>query len=329
MPRFVPSKDFETVLVPGAIKAAQDASGATKTDLFMVPPASIHVIEGFNLRVTGTDEYDGKIAELTQSIIENGFFRDKPLSVIVQKDDDGASYYALTDGHRRLAATLAAVAAGAEIETVPCVVVRTGTSLEDATVAMMLNGEALTPYEKAIGVNRLLKSGMDEGQIAKKLGVTKTYVTDLALILAMPAKLRTLVASGKVAAGVAVRAFRDDPKTAVDRVTEGVETAAKRGKNKAAPRDVKKSERPAGATKPGRKPNPLRTEIDFAAEQGEHVELALFEGFRNIGGGAWWTLSETEGFATIVQDVKIKVLCVLKEPTPGTEVKPVADTSDL
>jgi ParB family chromosome partitioning protein len=350
MPKVIPNATYDFDIADGKLKDAMTASAASNTNMMMVAPDQLVVLDGFNLRVTGTPEYEAGIREIADSIKENGFYRDKPFSVKVVGLEGGASGFGIMDGHRRYAGLqIALQEAPGCVELVPIVEVRKGTSLADATIAMMQTGTALTPFERSIGVARLVKAGLDDDMIAKRLAITKTYVNDLITIGAMPAKLKALIQDGKVSAGPAVRAYKEDPKTALARLTEAVETATARGKSKAAPKDIKGTSKAtkdtaAAGNKPGRPPNPLKSEFAFEKVAGDKVPLAEISPFLGFGGGGWFILSEEEGIYEILQDVKITGKCVLKEKLPGVVVQdaapeapakkggkkaPAVDTSDL
>jgi ParB/RepB/Spo0J family partition protein len=321
--KVIPSTEYEAVVEQASAASAAKALGAKEGKVFMVPPGDILLLEGYNLRITGTPEYDAGIKVLAESMAENGFYFDKPLSVMPIKQESGSGFV-VTDGHRRLAAALMAIEMGAKIETVPCIAVKAGTNLEDATIAMMQNGEPLSPYERAIGVARLIKANMDEGQIAKRLGVTKQYVIDLLTLTSMPAAIRNMVMAGKVSAGTAIKEFRKDSKSAVERLRNAVDTVAAKGKTRATAKDIEKAppkeKAEPGTSNRGRKPNPLRNEFEFEVQEGESVLLADIEIFKGFGGGEWYRLSEVEGEAIITQGIKIVGVCTLAPPLPGEQV---------
>ena len=166
-------------LVPGSVKAAMKEVGASSSDLWMVPYKDIRVIEGFNVRVRNA-EYEAHLHSIRDSILANGFYRDKPLEGYVAKED-GTNVIYITGGHTRYEAAGLAIEAGAAIEALPIIVKPAGTSQEDLTVALVTgnSGRPLTPIETAIVIKRLLGFGLDEKQIAQRLGYGKKYVEDL------------------------------------------------------------------------------------------------------------------------------------------------------
>jgi len=219
-------------LAPGSVKAAMKEAGASSSDLWMVPYENIRVIEGFNVR-TRNAEYLAHVQDIKNSIIANGFYRDKPLEGYVAKED-GQNVIYITGGHTRHEAAGLAIAEGHEIVALPVIVKPAGTSQEDLTVALVTgnSGRPLSPIEIAVVCKRLLGFGQDEKGIAAKLGYTKKYVEDLLGLLSAPSAVRKLVEQGKVSATLAISEIKKDPKGAAKKLTEAAEVAKSTGKGK-------------------------------------------------------------------------------------------------
>ena len=73
------------------------------TDLFLIDPRNIVVVDGFNVR------RDFDLDELKEQIKAKGVLN--PLTVIAFKDDEGNEKYKLVDGERRYRATMLAISA--------------------------------------------------------------------------------------------------------------------------------------------------------------------------------------------------------------------------
>ena len=187
-------------ITAGPVKATMKDAGASSSDLWNVPVAAIRIMEGFNVRVHNTD-YAAHICEIGESILANGFMKDKPLSGFVA-NEGGQNIIYVTDGHSRLEAVAYANERGAQITTVPVVTKPAGTGIEDLTIGLVTSnsGKPLTPIEKAAVVKRLVGYGMEEAVIAKRLGFTVGYVGDLLKLIAAPKKIRAMVESGEVSA---------------------------------------------------------------------------------------------------------------------------------
>jgi len=349
MAQVIPSAEFNTEIVPGVAKAALSAAGAKaeSNGLFMVPVGALRVIEGFNVRVTGTKDYEAGINELANSIMQEGFYKDKPLVGYVGKDGEDDVIF-LTDGHRRLEATKRAIANGAgEIERLPVIVKPSTTNMVDLTVALAKTGTPLTPYEMAIIVKRLAGYGVEEGQIALRLGVTKRYVSDLQVLLSAPAKVRSLVMDGKVSATLAIQAMREDAGTAAEKLTEAVKKAKELGLDRATGKHVNMAagggetgdgeakEKPKHKNpKPGKAGKFVLSVKGKAGDKLKLTEIALFAG---VQGGAWYTANEKDPKTVIlVQPINLKITGTfgdLMEPAAEGEGEgdkaPAADTEGL
>jgi ParB-like chromosome segregation protein Spo0J len=332
MAQVIPSAEFNTEIIPGVAKAALAAAGAKAetNGLFMVPVDVLRVIEGFNVRVTGTKDYEAGIAELANSILQEGFYKDKPLVGYVGKDGDADVIY-LTDGHRRLEAVKRAIAGGAkEIERVPVIVKPSTTNMVDLTVALAKTGTPLTPYEMAIIVKRLAGYGVDEGQIALRLGVTKRYVADLQVLLSAPAKVRSLVMDGKVSATLAIQAMREDAGTAAEKLTEAVKNAKALGLDRATGKHVNMAPPGEGGDgEPKEKPkhkNPKpgkagKFVLAIKGKAGDKLKLTEIALFAGVQGGAWYTANEKDAKTVILtQPINLKIT-----GTFGDLVEPAAE----
>jgi len=334
MAQVIPSAEFNTEIIPGVAKAALAAAGAKaeSNGLFMVPVGALRVIEGFNVRVMGTKDYEAGINELANSIMQEGFYKDKPLVGYVGKDGEEDVIF-LTDGHRRLEATKRAIANGAsEIERLPVIVKPSTTNMVDLTVALAKTGTPLTPYELAIIVKRLAGYGVEEGQIALRLGVTKRYVSDLQVLLSAPAKVRSLVMDGKVSATLAIQAMREDAGTAAEKLTEAVKKAKELGLERATGKHVNMaagggSEDGDGETKEKPKhknPKPGKAGkfvLAIKGKPGDKLKLTEIALFAGVQGGAWYTANEKDAKTVILtQPINLKIT-----GTFGDLVEPAAE----
>ena len=222
--------EFQLALVPGAVKAA--TSELKSGDLWNVNIDDIVVIDEFNVRSKDAD-YDTKVREIADSIKANGYLRNKPVALFVALID-GVSVLALYDGHRRLGGAKLARSEGAELNTITGVTAPKGTSMEDLTVALVVanNGEQLKPGEVAAVCKRLINFGMETPEIAKRLGFTKTYVESLLELAAAPREIRNMVASGKVAATLAIQVMKKHGTEATKVLKDAAVTAEAAGKTR-------------------------------------------------------------------------------------------------
>jgi hypothetical protein len=264
--------------------ALANAGAARTGKLTMVAPEQIHIVPGFNLRVTETPEYKEGIRELADSIKSEGYYDSQPLGVF-PAEIDGEAGLALISGHRRYEAALLAIAEGADITRLPVVLKRPGSS--DLDLAMSLHKENThvrpTILERAVLANRLMKIGMDDDEIASRLGVTNRHIRDLKTIINAPKGVRDLIRDGKIAASEAILGLRKDP------TGNKIMEAAAKADERAMQSEARKAEKLTRKTLEGGGEKPPRntmttTLLNFAVKAGveflyEDVEpfMALIE----------------------------------------------------
>lgn len=163
--------------VKGVIMAKPKRKGKTilatvcdvhrRSDIFHIDPEVIEVEPDWNERT----DFSGE-DEMVESIKENGVI--KPL--LVQKTS--GNRLLLRDGERRLRATKRARREGAEIQSVPVIVLNTKATESDVYFQSLLSneGKPFTPVEEARAFRRLIGWGFTVEQIAKRLGKSATHV---------------------------------------------------------------------------------------------------------------------------------------------------------
>lgn len=211
----------------------KDMASST-ADIFNIPVDLIGVDPHFNVRFD-TPELADHIEALRDSIIGSGFLRSRPLTVRMAEDQAGVI---VVDGHCRLAAARLAIAAGAEVKTLPCVA--EGRGVRDADRDMMLltanNGLPLSQLEQAEVVKRLLSYGWSEADIGKKMGRSRQHVMNLLALSEVPESVRSCVVSGQVSGTAAVALVRREGAAGAVRVLEKAVSRAGGGAVK--PRDL-------------------------------------------------------------------------------------------
>lgn len=202
-------ENFEAQLTAGNVKAAMKDVNAVSADLWQVAPNQLRVLDGFNARIRN-QAYEARVRWIADSIRENGFYKDKPLSGYVAREN-GQNVIYVTGGHRRHEAVLLAISEGVEVPMVPVIVSQKGTSIEDLTVALVVgnDGEPLSLYESAIVCKRLAGFGWDSKEIARRLGYASTqYVDGLLSLAAAPLPIRRMVMENIVSATSAIEAIK-------------------------------------------------------------------------------------------------------------------------
>ena len=165
--------------------AVDAAAKEQRTEMLL---SDLHPFEGHPFKVL-----DDELMEQTvESIKQIGVV--SPL--IVRPDPEGG--YEILSGHRRLhAAQLAG------LETVP-VIVKDVTDEQAMELALVenLQREDLDPVEEAAGIRELMdRCGLTQEQAARKLGKSRSAVTNSLRLLALPEDVRRMVSGGKLSFG--------------------------------------------------------------------------------------------------------------------------------
>ena len=226
------SHNFSADLVAGNMKSAMKDADAKSRDLWMVPVDKLIIMDEFNVRPKN-DEHQVAVRAIADSIKENGFYSHKPFAVLVIKRN-GLDIIAVYDGHTRYEGLQLAISEGVLVERVPVVAAPSGTTLEDITVGLVTNnsGRQLEPMGVAVVCKRLIGYGLNNTDIAKRLGFTSAYVGGLLSLVGAPKRIRDMVSDGKVSATLAVNTLRDEGEKAVDVLEAGLDVAKDSGKTK-------------------------------------------------------------------------------------------------
>ena len=131
------------------------------------------------------------LEELANSIKEYGLLQ----PIIVTKKDD---YYEIVAGERRWRA-----AKIAGLEEIPAII-RDDDEQTNKEIALIENiqREDLNPFEKALGIRRLMdKYGLTQEQVSKKLGKSRSTISNTVRILYLAPDVLELVKQGKLTEG--------------------------------------------------------------------------------------------------------------------------------
>ena len=259
---------FELSLQAGSGKKSM--VNAKSADLWKCPVREIVLIPDFNARVKN-DNYRAEVRVIADSIIQNGYYNSRPLSIFVGLNSEGVSVNYLYDGHRRFEAIQLAISEGHSIETVPCVTAPQGTSMEDLTVALvtMNNGAALKPYEVASVCKRLVNFGMGIEEIALKISVTPTYVRGLLDLMASPRSIQAMVSNGTVSATLAIDTIKKHGVNAPKVLADGKEKANAQGKTRVTGKTLAIAKEKPEKTQ---KPNLLATATVWLARNADLIQ---------------------------------------------------------
>lgn len=221
----------------------------SKRDLLMIDPRKIQVEEGYNVRDLTTPAAHASLHQLAQSIADNGFSIEHPITVRLKGED-----IFVVAGHRRRAASMIAIEKlGAEIQSIPCIAEAKGTSDADrcADLVVSNSGEPLTALEIAAVVKRLIGFGWEKVQIAKRLGwETKQTVDNHLDLLAAPQDVQRMVRDNEVSPSVAMHVVRKHGDKAGETLAAAKVQAVSEGKSRVALAHVKASTGEFQATVP-------------------------------------------------------------------------------
>lgn len=119
-----------------------------------------------------------------------------------------------------------------------------------------------TVLDKAIGVQRLLDTGMKQAEISRRLGISKALVSNYVRVAGFPDEVKAMIADGKISARAAVELSIVDPKNVLKEAKKLVEAspdkrvstsvAEKKRKGKTVEGDGEEGEGETDAT-PGKK----------------------------------------------------------------------------
>lgn len=176
----------------------KEASISTKS-LYMIEVDSIHVKEGFNVRLR-TPEYEEHIEKLKQSIIAEGFHDHEPIGVFVDEQSSGEAKIFVHSGHSRLEAVKRAAKEGVVIKAIPCIMMPKGTNREDITLSLITSneGKPLEPLERAAVIKMLVKYGMSLSEIARRTSLSERTVRYALKMMESPQELLDLIAQDKI-----------------------------------------------------------------------------------------------------------------------------------
>ena len=208
-------------------------------NLYAFDPRLLRIEVGFNARLVDFDPADDEDLALARSIAEVGV--KQPLTVYM-KDGEPT----VTDGHRRLGATLYAMdALGADIKSVPVQTETKHASATDRAYSPLLrnSNKPLSPIERANQYAKLIGLGHSEGDIAVRIGKSRQHVTDMLALRAAPQAVVDLVQAGEVSATLAsqtIKAAKGDSTVATEKLVSAVTAAKAAGKTRATAKHVER-----------------------------------------------------------------------------------------
>lgn len=170
-----------------------ETNATKRTDIFLIDPRNIVVVEGFNVR------QDFDLEELKEQIKAKGVLN--PITVIPFKDANGVERYKLVDGERRYRATMQALQEGADIPWIKALKAPKDATTEDLYIEQMMRneGKRFTEYECAIMFRRFKEEfGYSQVVIAEKFKKSPAFISKCLSLLELPPYLQQKIVKGEL-----------------------------------------------------------------------------------------------------------------------------------
>lgn len=183
-------------------------------EVVKIPIDKIVIREGFNVR----SDY-GNLEELADSILENGQTVPGRVDVL----EDGT--FALVDGHRRFEAHKILKERG--FESYFIAIVNNKKTTEEQRILQMFttqDNKPLAAHEVAELISRLVNLGHDQVSVAKKIGKTPSYVSQMLNFANETPEIKKMVADGLVKVSTVLKVQKDvkDTKERAEVIKEAV-----------------------------------------------------------------------------------------------------------
>lgn len=191
-----------------------------------ITPADLLKVSFSRMRLDPDNERTdlGDIDWLVKNIREEGV---KSVMDGYKGKEDGEGVIFIRDGSRRFKAMEIIYEGGNGLNLIAFVKTYDKRTLnkEQSVVDRFIKneGKPFTPLEKATAVSKLLAYNWDEKKIADKLGMSVMWVNNMAILNALPQKVKELVANGTISATLAIREARkgeSNVETLVEKVNE-------------------------------------------------------------------------------------------------------------
>lgn len=200
-------------------------------DILKVNPKNINIKPGWNARDFNDPENIEAVNVIARSIAEIGFKANKPLTVCWE---DGKCW--LLNGETRLRGALQAIANGVDLKTIPVLNTDRFANEADRIFDQSLDnaGRPFKDLEQARNWKRLVDLGWQQGDIAKRAGISASRVSQILSLLTLPEPVKAMVTAGEVSAGLAVQTVNASasPSAAEKTLKQGLEAAKAEGKSK-------------------------------------------------------------------------------------------------
>lgn len=233
--------------------AEAKTEGIQKATHFKVDPSKVEFEPGFNLRDEGP-ELEAHLESMYQAMKAGASFPPIDVSIIEGR-------IIASDGHCRTRTACRLIAEG-----IPYMLeARQFRGNEAERVCHMLGsaqGKALSPLEAGRGFARLLRYGMTVGDIAKRLGISRTTVDNGLALAESPVEVQQMLSAGSVSVQVVQQTIAKHGTDAPTVLKDAVSKAQASGIKKVTAKHV--SEKKSKASERDRLVDVVRDLLDVA-----------------------------------------------------------------
>lgn len=214
-------------------RSALDSKKLGRVDAFTMDPRDLKIVPMFNTRIPSA-AYRAHIDDLKAKIRKHGYLKNHPMSIFIQKIDQGTVEFWVTDGNTRLAAVLELLGEGVNIHGVTVVLEPDGTTLSDITARLVINNTAkpLTDLEIGLVLKRLISYGHALEQAAEMINLKVNDAKNLLVLIGAPDEIRAMVIAEEVSTTLALQYMKKHGAKAVDVLKTGLDAAKGLGKRK-------------------------------------------------------------------------------------------------
>jgi ParB-like chromosome segregation protein Spo0J len=152
----------------------------------------------------------------------------------------------IVDGNCRFAACQIAIAEGAEILTLPCVLEPPSTTAAERLANQFVanSGLAHSPIEWTAGVKMLVSFGWTETAIANRFGKSRQWVSNILDLAGAGSDVHELISNGTVSATQAIKLIRSEGANAGEVIAKVAQQARIEGRSRVTAKAFRKIETP-------------------------------------------------------------------------------------
>lgn len=211
-----------------------ETNATKRTDIFLIDPRNIVVMDDFNVRI------DFDLEELKEQIKAKGVLN--PITVIPFKED-GVEKYKLVDGERRYRATMLAIQEGADIPFVKALKAPKDATQEDLYIEQMMRneGKRFSEYECGIMFKRFRDEfGYTQNEIAEKFRKSPAFISKCLSLMDLPKEIQERIIRNEISAKAAkdIAASYETEQERIEATEKAVEIAQKQGKRTATNKEI-------------------------------------------------------------------------------------------